>query len=55
MPEPKHPRDGSATETTATDVRAEPLSEPMGEEEKILDSRMDVNMPALLTRDVPGG
>jgi hypothetical protein len=29
--------------------------EPMDEEEKILANRPDVNMPALLTRDVPGG
>ena len=29
--------------------------EPMLEEEKVLAGRIDVNMPALLTRDVPGG
>jgi len=29
--------------------------EPMLDEEKILAGRIDVNMPALLTRDVPGG
>lgn len=29
--------------------------EPMDEEENILAGRPDVNMPALLTRDVPGG
>jgi Protein of unknown function (DUF2934) len=27
----------------------------MSEEEKVLAGRIDVNMPALLTRDVPGG
>ena len=27
----------------------------MEEEEKVLDGRPDVNMTALLTRDVPGG
>ena len=29
--------------------------EPVLEEEKILAGHIDVNMPALLTRDVPGG
>jgi hypothetical protein len=29
--------------------------EPMDDEEKILAGRPDVNMPALLTRDVKGG
>jgi len=33
----------------------EPDDEPMPDEEKILIGRIDVNMPALLTRDVPGG
>ncbi len=28
---------------------------PMEDEEKILEGRLDVNFPALLTRDVPGG
>lgn len=37
--------------------RAEPRpgEDPMLDEEKILAGRLDVNMPALLTRDVPGG
>ncbi len=37
--------------------RAEPASddETMLEEEKVLAGRIDVNMPALLTRDVKGG
>jgi hypothetical protein len=30
-------------------------SEPMEEEEKLLAGRHDVNLPALLTKDVPGG
>jgi hypothetical protein len=34
--------------------RAQP-DEPMDDEEKILDGRDDVNMPALLTKDVQGG
>jgi hypothetical protein len=29
--------------------------DPMGEEEKILAGRDDVNYPAHLTKDVPGG
>ncbi len=33
----------------------ETQDEPMEDEEKILDGRPDVNYPALLTKDVPGG
>lgn len=33
----------------------EPDDGSMLEEEKVLAGRIDVNMPALLTRDVPGG
>jgi hypothetical protein len=29
--------------------------EPIEDEEKVLAGRSDVNMPALLTKDVPGG
>jgi hypothetical protein len=29
--------------------------EPMEDEEKVLAGRLDVNLPALLTKDVPGG
>jgi hypothetical protein len=29
--------------------------EPMEDEEKIMAGRTDVNYPALLTKDVPGG
>jgi hypothetical protein len=32
-----------------------PLDEPMDDEEKVLAGRPDANIPALLTRDVPGG
>jgi len=32
-----------------------PDEEPLSEEEKLLAGRVDVNLPALLTRDVPGG
>jgi hypothetical protein len=33
----------------------DPSDEPTGEEEKILAGNVNVNMPALLTKDVPGG
>ncbi|HET6234555.1 MAG TPA: DUF2934 domain-containing protein [Acetobacteraceae bacterium] len=33
----------------------EPDVEPLLEEEKVLAGRVDVNLPALLTRDLPGG
>ena len=33
----------------------EPDEEPLLEEEKVLAGRGDVNLPALLIRDVPGG
>jgi hypothetical protein len=32
-----------------------PDDDPMLDEERILAGRIDVNMPALLTKDVPGG
>ena len=35
--------------------RAQEHDDPMEEEEKILAGRHDVNYPALLTKDVPGG
>lgn len=35
--------------------KADPEHEHMEDEEKILDGRHDVNYPALLTKDVPGG
>ena len=30
-------------------------AEPAGDEEKVMAGRSDVNLPALLTKDVPGG
>jgi hypothetical protein len=33
----------------------EHLNEQMYDEEKIMADRADANLPALLTRDVPGG
>jgi len=35
--------------------RVRTREEPMEDEEKILAGRHDVNYPALLTKDVPGG
>lgn len=32
-----------------------PVEDRMEDEEKILAGRLDVNYPALLTKDVPGG
>jgi hypothetical protein len=40
-------------ETARTVQRRE--ADPLPDEEKILAGRIDVNMPALLTKDVPGG
>jgi hypothetical protein len=35
--------------------QAQESDEPMEDEEKIIAGRSDVNYPALLTKDVPGG
>jgi hypothetical protein len=39
----------------ASGPELQPHDDSMLDEEKILAGRIDVNMPALLTRDVPGG
>ena len=36
-------------------VGGKPLEAPMDDEEKIMADRADANLPALLTKDVPGG
>jgi hypothetical protein len=36
-------------------ARPEPDREPDEEEEKVLAGRADANIPAMLTKDVPGG
>jgi hypothetical protein len=41
--------------TEASRRQLEPDDDMMWEEEKVLAGRIDVNLPALLTRDVPGG
>ena len=54
---PEHDRSG-AVPTAAMPPPVAPRGSPgrpMDEEEKVLAGRADANMPALLTRDVPGG
>ncbi len=55
MPEPDRDENQPASETArAADNRVRP-DESMEDEEKVLAGRLDANMPALLTKDVPGG
>lgn len=39
----------------ALQEEGQPNDEDMEDEEKVLAGRPDVNLPALLTKDVPGG
>lgn len=57
MPEPDRSEKPPAGETAATVSNAGAQDEPeaMDEEEKVLAGHADANMPALLTKDVPGG
>jgi hypothetical protein len=55
MPEPNRDEERPARETAAPIATPGRPDEPMDEEEKVLAGRLDANMPALLTRDVPGG
>jgi hypothetical protein len=48
---PDHRKDAMAYPKTKRDRR----DEFTDEEEKVLAGRSDANMPALLTKDVPGG
>ena len=50
MPDPKHTENQPGPQTE----QSRP-PQPMEDEEKILAGRADVNMPALLTKDVQGG
>lgn len=54
---PKPSRDEARPARVGSGTLTEPVrrGEPMDEEDKILENRDDVNMPALLTRDVRGG
>jgi hypothetical protein len=48
--------DGKKKPTLPEKARpAQENDEPMEDEEKIMAGRNDVNYPALLTKDVPGG
>ena len=52
--EPTSPPENSSAKSSQGQ-RAEPRVEPMEDEEKILAGRLDVNLPALLTKDSKGG
>jgi hypothetical protein len=54
MPNPDD-KERSGHKTAHPIVERGPHDEILEDEEKILAGRADVNMPALLTRDVPGG
>lgn len=52
MPDPRLENDEPESKTAAGSTRPD---EHLEDEEKILAGRADVNMPALLTKDVQGG
>ena len=51
MPDTKHDKKDTATDK----VKQPKADDRMEDEEKILAGRHDVNYPAHLTKDVPGG
>jgi hypothetical protein len=55
MPEPDSDKVRPASEPTRAGGKRGRPDEPTDDEEKILAGRADANMPALLTKDVPGG
>jgi hypothetical protein len=60
MSKPAHKKDDDATLATAQVAQEQDKDvghedDRMEDEEKILAGRHDVNYPALLTKDVPGG
>lgn len=55
MPDPNHDKEQPSREKARPIGKRGRRDEPMDEEEKILAGRTDVNMPALLTKDVQGG
>jgi hypothetical protein len=55
MARPDHDQHRPAQASKAAESMGDHLDEPMDEEEKVLANRPDANMPALLTKDVPGG
>jgi hypothetical protein len=54
MPDPNQEQKLPGPETERSVAKQE-AAEPMEDEEKILAGRIDVNIPALLTKDVQGG
>jgi hypothetical protein len=54
MPDPDLDKKLPGPEKERSTAKAE-AAEPMEDEEKILAGRIDVNIPALLTKDVQGG
>lgn len=55
MPELPRDKEPPKIKTTTSAVEREGREEAMDDEEKILAGRPDVNLPALLTKDVQGG
>jgi hypothetical protein len=55
MPDPLRDDVPAGRETAQPVAGPNPSDEIAGEEEKILAGQVNVNMPALLTKDVPGG
>ncbi len=55
MPAPIRDKDLPSRKTASVVGKPVEREEPMDDEEKILAGRSDVNMPALLTKDVKGG
>ena len=55
MPESNRGKERPVQKKRPSTGKNEGRKDVMEEEEKILAGRTDVNMPALLTKDVPGG
>ncbi len=55
MPESNRGKERPVQKKRPSTGKNEGRKDGMEEEEKILAGRTDVNMPALLTKDVPGG
>jgi hypothetical protein len=55
MPETVHHENQVAKTAARIDRKADRPDHPMEDEEKVLAGKPDVNMPALLTKDVLGG
>ena len=55
MPKPDDDERHIIPEEANTVRRDRRPEEPMDEEEKVMAGRADANIPAMLTKDVPGG